>query len=99
MQAIQYFTDGCKEGTLLKHKLVRREVSTMAKLMTIADKYAIADSAMEVSVRLSPVGQAQQDRPAAGQSGQQNDNNNNPGAGLSRRERRLENHGKRKDEQ
>jgi hypothetical protein len=46
--AIGYFTDGCREGTLLKHKLHRAELKTMADFMAIADKYASADSAVRV---------------------------------------------------
>jgi hypothetical protein len=47
-QAIGYFTDGCKEGALLKHKLHRTEPKTMAEFMAIADKYTLADSAARV---------------------------------------------------
>jgi hypothetical protein len=47
-QAIGYFTDGCREGTLLKHKFHRTEPKTMADFMAIADKYASADSAARV---------------------------------------------------
>jgi hypothetical protein len=47
-QAIGYFTDGCREGTLLKHKLHRTEPKTMADFMAIADKYASANSATRV---------------------------------------------------
>jgi hypothetical protein len=44
-QAIDYFTDGCREGTLMKHKLHRAEPRTMAEFMAIADKYTSTDSA------------------------------------------------------
>jgi hypothetical protein len=37
-QAIGYFMDGCREGTLLKHKLHRAKPKTMADFMAIADK-------------------------------------------------------------
>jgi hypothetical protein len=47
-QAIGYFTDGCREGTLLKHKLHRTEPKTMADFMAIANKYASADFAARV---------------------------------------------------
>jgi hypothetical protein len=47
-QAIGYFTDGCWDGTLMKHKLHRAEPKTMAKFMVIADKYASADSMTRV---------------------------------------------------
>jgi hypothetical protein len=59
-QAVGYFTDGCREGTLLKHKLHRTEPKTMADFMAIADKYALADSAARVQY-IGPT-------PAAGQS-------------------------------
>jgi hypothetical protein len=56
-QAIGYFTDGCREGTLLKHKLHRAEPKTMADFMAIADKYASADSAARVQyVEPAPAG-------------------------------------------
>jgi hypothetical protein len=47
-QAIGCFTDGCREGTLLKHKLHRTKPKTMANFMAIANKYASADSAARV---------------------------------------------------
>jgi hypothetical protein len=47
-QAIGYFTDGCREGTLMKHKLHRAEPKTMAEFMAIADKYASANSTARV---------------------------------------------------
>jgi hypothetical protein len=47
-KAIGYFTDGCREGTLLKHKLHRIESKTMADFMAIADKYASAYFAARV---------------------------------------------------
>jgi hypothetical protein len=47
-QAIGYFTDRCREGILLKHKLHRAEPKTMADFMAIADKYASADSTARV---------------------------------------------------
>jgi hypothetical protein len=59
-QTIDYFTDGCREGTLLKHKLHRTEPRTMAKFKVIADKYASADSTARV--------QYAESIPAAGQS-------------------------------
>jgi hypothetical protein len=47
-QAIGYFTDGCREGTLLKHKLHRAEPKSMADFMATADKYASTDSVARV---------------------------------------------------
>jgi hypothetical protein len=61
-QATGYFTDGCKEGSLMKHKLNRAEPKTMAEFMAIADKHASADSAARVLciyVLLSHEGQAE----------------------------------------
>jgi hypothetical protein len=64
-QAIGYFTDGCREGTLLKHKLHRTEPKTMADFMAIADKYASADSAARVQyIEAAPAGG--QSQPASG---------------------------------
>jgi hypothetical protein len=70
-QAIGYFTDGCREWTLLKHKLHRTEPKTMAEFMAIADKYASADSAARVQYAesLPATGQSQ---PAFGQGGHHN---------------------------
>ena len=58
MQAIEYFTAGCREGTLLKHKLLRSEPATMAALMVTADRYANTDSAMKIQVALDEAGKA-----------------------------------------
>jgi hypothetical protein len=70
-QAIGYFTDGCREGTLLKHKLHRTEPKTMADFMAIADKYASADSAARVQY-LEPAPAEGQSQPASGQGGHHN---------------------------
>jgi hypothetical protein len=70
-QAIGYFMDGCREGTLLKHKLHRTEPKTMADFMAIADKYASADSAARVQyIEPAPVGG--QSQLASGQGGHHN---------------------------
>ncbi|KAI4972667.1 hypothetical protein ZWY2020_003592 [Hordeum vulgare] len=50
VQAIQYFIDGCRDGILLKHKLMCAEPTSLAVLMAKADKYATADSAMRIKV-------------------------------------------------
>ncbi|KAE8776270.1 Endoglucanase 3 [Hordeum vulgare] len=50
---IQYFIDGCQDGTLLKHKLMCSEPTSLAVLMAKADKYTTADSAMRVKVTAS----------------------------------------------
>ncbi|KAI4980027.1 hypothetical protein ZWY2020_016780 [Hordeum vulgare] len=40
VQAIQYFIDGCRDGTLLKHKLMSSEHTSLEVLMAKADMYA-----------------------------------------------------------
>jgi hypothetical protein len=70
-QAIGYFTDGCREGTLLKHKLHRAKPKSMADFMAIADKYASADSAARVQC-IEPAPARGQSQPVAGQGGYHN---------------------------
>ena len=41
---------------MLKHKLMRAEPEDMGKLMSIANKYAMADSAMQKTIRLDAAG-------------------------------------------
>ncbi|KAI5000375.1 hypothetical protein ZWY2020_004964 [Hordeum vulgare] len=53
VQAIQYFIEGCRDGTLLKHKLMCSEPTSLAVLMAKAEKYAAADSAMRLKVTAS----------------------------------------------
>ncbi|KAI5007023.1 hypothetical protein ZWY2020_046971 [Hordeum vulgare] len=53
VQAIQYFIDGCRDSTLLEHKLMCSEHTSLAVLMAKADKYATADSPMRVKVTAS----------------------------------------------
>jgi hypothetical protein len=65
-QAIGYFTDGCREGTLLKHKLHRTELKTMADFMAIEDKYASADSVARVQY-IEPAPARGQSQLASGQ--------------------------------
>jgi hypothetical protein len=60
VQAIQYFSDGCRDSTLLKHKLMRLETATTAELMAIADKYA-------TDAKVDPVGPSRQGHHRAGQ--------------------------------
>ena len=56
VQAIEYFTVGCREGTLLKHRLLCDEPATLDELLIIADKYAIADSSMKSELRVDASG-------------------------------------------
>ncbi|KAE8775996.1 DNA mismatch repair protein Mlh1 [Hordeum vulgare] len=51
--AIQYFVDECRDGTLLKHKLMCSEPTSLVVLMSKADKYAMTDSTMRVKVTAS----------------------------------------------
>ena len=56
VQAIEYFTVGCREGTLLKHKLLCDEPATLDELLIIADKYATADSSMKNELQVDASG-------------------------------------------
>ena len=46
IQAIQNFTDRCLHGSMLKHKLLRKEIKSLAELMKIANSFIVFDSAM-----------------------------------------------------
>ena len=56
VQAIEYFTAGCREGTLLKHRLLCDEPETLDELLVIADKYATADSSMKTEIQVTVTG-------------------------------------------
>ncbi|KAE8804876.1 endoglucanase 3 [Hordeum vulgare] len=62
---IQYFIDGCRDGTLLKHKLMCREPSTLAQLMAVVDQYAVAESSKKLHVLVDAVGKPTAPKPAA----------------------------------
>ena len=87
VQAIQYFIDGCLDGTLVKHRLVCDEPETLAELMAMEDKYATADFAMNVKITIDADGKLLPAQPAppkpAGDNNQRrpdnNNNNNNNG--------------------
>src|SRR4051812_19884943 len=99
IQAIQYFTDGCLADSMLKHKLLRKDFTSLAELMKVANQFAVSDSAMR-PIQLGVGGVIK--TPGAPQSEAGN-------LGLSRRERRennrnntnnnnsQQNNGKRKD--
>ena len=53
IQAISFFMAGCRPNTMLWHKLRRSDPKTMAALMAIADKYALAEEAGQVPAELS----------------------------------------------
>ena len=71
VQAIEYFTAGCREGTLLKHKLLCDKPTTLDELLDIADKYATADSSMKTELRVDSFGKVLNPAPktSAGDSG------------------------------
>ena len=54
--AIQNFVDGVKDGTMLKHRLLLEEPSTVAEMMAIANKYAMVSASMKVQLRLDDDG-------------------------------------------
>ena len=56
VQAVEYFTAECREGTLLKHKLLCDEPATLDELLSIADKYATADSSMKTELQVDASG-------------------------------------------
>ncbi|KAI4978324.1 hypothetical protein ZWY2020_014878 [Hordeum vulgare] len=53
VQAIQYFSEGCRDGTLLKHKLMCSESASLPHLMTNMDKYTTTDYVMRVKVDMA----------------------------------------------
>src|SRR4051812_47049350 len=60
IQAIQYFTDGCLDGSMLKHKLLHKDFSSLAELMKIANAFVVSDSAMRpIQLDIRGVVQAQ----------------------------------------
>src|SRR3954470_5709828 len=46
IQAIQYFTDDCLDGSMLKHNLLRKEITYLADLMRIENSFTASDAAM-----------------------------------------------------
>ncbi|KAE8776353.1 endoglucanase 3 [Hordeum vulgare] len=56
VQENQYFIDGCRDGTLLKRKLMHRETMTLAHLMSIVDEYTMAESSMKLLVLVDAAG-------------------------------------------
>ena len=77
IQAVGFFINGCREGTMLKHALLLDEPKSMAELMTIADKYATADSAMRVPMQVDGAGRTQEKPAAREPGGPSNDNRGN----------------------
>ncbi|KAE8769516.1 hypothetical protein D1007_58878 [Hordeum vulgare] len=75
-EGIQYFIDGCRDGTLLKHKLMCSEPTSLAVLMAKAVKYATTDSAMRVKVTASDKAFRTPATPKLAGDGQGGQNNN-----------------------
>ena len=79
VQAISYFVNGCREGSMLHHKLLRTEPATLGHMLKIADKYVMADSATQIPTRLDVAGKIVTNEPArrqpveAGVSGSRRD--------------------------
>ena len=85
MQAISFFMGGCRPNTMLWHKLRRSEPKTMAALMVIADKYALAEEAGKAPADVSPAPTRR--------------DNNKPAEGASHGSRRDTYRGKRHSDQ
>ena len=56
VQAIEYFIAGCREGNVLKQRLLCDEPATLDELLIIADKYATADSSMKAQIQVDASG-------------------------------------------
>ncbi|KAE8792676.1 endoglucanase 3 [Hordeum vulgare] len=50
LEAIQYFVDGCRDVTFLKHKLMCQEPTTLVQLMAVIDKYDLHESSVKLPV-------------------------------------------------
>ncbi|KAK1668543.1 hypothetical protein QYE76_056702 [Lolium multiflorum] len=85
IQAISFFMGGCRPNTMLWHKLRRSDPQSMAALMAIADKYALAEEAGKPPAEISPA-PARRD-------------NNKPAEGASHGSRRDNYRGKRHSDQ
>ncbi|KAK1619041.1 hypothetical protein QYE76_024558 [Lolium multiflorum] len=76
IQAISFFMGGCRPNTMLWHKLRRSDPKSMAALMAIADKYALAEEAGKAPAEISPApARRDNNKPAEGAShGSRRDN-------------------------
>ena len=90
IQAINFFMAGCRPNTMLWHKLRRSEPKSMAALMAIADKYALAEEAGQ-----TPAGEP----PAATQHDRAEPAKSKPAEGSSHGNRRDNYRGKRNSDQ
>src|SRR3954468_21537151 len=97
IQAIQYFTDGCLDGSLLKHKLLRKEIKSLADLMRIANSFAASDAAMR-PIKLSPSGFIQGQQPSGQQQSAEAGGTNGPNRRERREMQRNNNFGNKNDD-
>ena len=65
VQAIHYFIDDCQDDTLLKHKLMCSESTTLVQLMVIVDEYGMTESSMKVLVFVDAADKPTMAKPAA----------------------------------
>jgi hypothetical protein len=68
-QAIMWFAQGCRHGTMLWQKLQRDMQATLAETIKIADSYALGDP-MQPTLASLGQGQTQWNNSDAGASGQ-----------------------------
>jgi hypothetical protein len=68
-QAIMWFAQGCRHGTMLWQKLQREMPTTLAKTIKIADSYALGDP-LQPTLASQGQGQSQRNNNNAGGSGQ-----------------------------
>ncbi|KAK1649207.1 hypothetical protein QYE76_067012 [Lolium multiflorum] len=54
IQSISFFMGGCRPNTMMRYKLHHSEPKTMASLMAITDKYALAEEAGKAPAEASP---------------------------------------------
>ncbi|KAK1613717.1 hypothetical protein QYE76_019234 [Lolium multiflorum] len=85
IQAIGFFMGGCRPNTMLWHKMRRSDPKSMAALMAIADKYALAEEAGKAPADVSPAPTRR--------------DNNKPAEGASHGSRRDNYRGKRHSDQ
>jgi hypothetical protein len=81
-QAIMWFAQGCRHGTMRWQKLQREMPATLAETIKIADSYALGDPT----------------QPTLASSGQGQSQRNNSGAGASGQFYCLDNRNKRRDD-
>ncbi|KAK1677429.1 hypothetical protein QYE76_038277 [Lolium multiflorum] len=89
VQAISFFMAGCRPNTMLWHKLRRSDPKTMAALMAIADKYALAEEAAGLGQQFASRASARSSQPAE----------HKPAEGTSHGSRRDNYRGKRHSDQ